>query len=466
LNKQSQIQVPVDWHPRDYQKPLWDKIIGGEVKRACVVWHRRAGKDHEAINMCAVSMFKRPGIYWHILPTYTQGKKAIWNGVDNDGRHFIDYIPKQAIARKRNDDMLIEFNEDVGGAFYQVIGGDNPDRIVGANPVGVVFSEYSLMNPAAWDLIRPVVNANDGWAVFIFTPRGYNHGWKMLQGAKESDRWFTETLDITQTRKHDGTPVVTEEDVLEEIRMGMPEELARQEYYCDFSAPLVGAYYGKELDQAGRDGRISADIKWRKDFPVSTCWDLGIRDTMVIWFYQVIGDWIHWIDYYAAVGEGIEHYAKVLENKPYVYKQHFAPHDVKKRELGTGATILKTAADLGLRFRPVPRTRNIEDDINACRLVIARSRFNPETCEHGLEALRHYRKEWDIKNRVWSARPIHDWTSHPADAFRTGAVAMPRVVLTIPEQARFPDTETWDEALREHDRSVAEERGQSQFRRL
>lgn len=461
------IRVPVDWSPWEHQHKLWNAMMNDGVKRACVVWHRRAGKDHTGINMCAVSMFRRPGIYWHLLPTYTQGQKVIWNGMDNQGRKFIDYIPKEAENRRRNDDMLIEFKPEVGGALYQVIGSDQPDRIVGPNPFGVVFSEYSLMNPLGWNLIRPVLNANDGWALFIFTARGYNHAWRLLQAAKENPaKWFSEVLDITMTRRPDGRPIVTEEDVAEEIAEGMPEELARQEYYCDFSAPLVGAYYGKELEQADRDGRVKADLVWDKRYQVNTCWDLGIRDTMVVWFFQIVDGWIHWIDYEAGVGAGIEHYAKVLDQKPYVYKAHYAPHDVSKREIGTGTSILETAAGLGLRFTPVARTRSVDDDINACRLVIARSRFNSETCAPGIEALRHYRKEWNEKNRVWSAKPVHDWTSHPADAFRTGAVAMPRLAYTVKEPPRYSFDQTFDEVLAEHDRLSAAKRGQSDVRRL
>ena len=462
----AQLEVPVDWRPREYQLGLWDAIVSGKKKRAACVWHRRAGKDHEAINIIAVSMFKRPGVYWHVLPTYAQGQKAIWNGMDNDGRRFIEYIPREAVARHRNDEMRLEIYDELGGAQYQVIGGDQPDRLMGANPVGVVFSEYSLMNPMGWDLVRPILNANDGWAVFIYTPRGYNHGYKLLKAAQESDNWYTEVLDITKTRRHDGKPVVTPEQVEEEVRMGMPEELARQEYYCDFAAPLVGAYYSKEFIAIDRDGRCSADVVWRKDYPVYTSWDLGIRDTMAIWFYQIIDGWVNYIDYEAGVGGGIEEYAKVLEKKPYVYKRHYAPHDAARREIGTGTSIMETAARLGLRFTVVPRTSSVDDDINACRLVLARSRFNSEACAEGIEALRQYRKEYDMSRRVWSVKPVHDWTSHAADSYRTGAVVMPRETYTVKESPRFPGDVTFNEALKEHDRIVEESTGRSRFERL
>jgi len=273
-------------------------------------------------------------------------------------------------------------------------------------------------------------------------------------------------LDITQTQKHDGTPVMTDEMVKEDIRHGMPEELARQEYYCDFSAPLVGAYFGKEMDEADAEERISPDVKWRKEFPVSTCWDLGVRDTMVVWFYQVIDEWVNWIDYHAASGSGIDDFARVLDRKPYVYKTHYAPHDVAKREVGYGKSIMATAADLGIRFSMVPRTKNLDDDINAVRLLLPRSRFNSETCEHGIKALRHYAKKWDNTNKVWSARPDHNWASHPVDAMRTGAVVMPKLVVSIGRAPKFPGNETWDELMSSHDEIVASEGSKSSFKRL
>jgi hypothetical protein len=288
----------------------------------------------------------------------------------------------------------------------------------------------------------------------------------MLKRAKENKTWFTETLDITKTFRHDGKPVITMEQYEEEIAMGMPEELARQEFLCDFSAPLVGAYFGKEMDRAHSEGRISADVKWRKEFPVSTCWDLGVRDTMVVWFYQVIDDWVNWIDYHAASGSGIDDFARLLDRKPYVYKAHYAPHDVAKREVGYGKSIIATAAELGLRFNMVPRTKNLDDDINAVRILLGRSRFNSETCEHGIEALRHYSRKWDRENKVWSLRPEHSWASHPVDAMRTGAVVMPRLVVSLKEPAKFPGNETWNELMDDHDDMVAQRACKREFKRI
>lgn len=435
------IKLPAnDWKPRDYQLGLWNARFVDKKDRACVVWHRRAGKDLTSLNMLIIEAMQRVGIYWHVFPTYAQGKKAIWRGVDSSGRSFLSYIPEELRVRQRDDEMWIELPN---GSMYQVIGGDKIDRIVGPNPVGIIFSEYSLMNPTGWNLIRPILRENKGWANFIYTPRGYNHGWKMFQAAQDNpDKWFSEVLDITMTKRPNGEPVITEADMQEDIDEGMPEELARQEYLCDWSAPLVGAYYGHELDRADREGRV-ADYPHRAEYPVYTCWDLGITDSMVIWFFQIVDGWVQWIDYYASHGAGLEHYAEMLQSRAhdckYVYKDHYAPHDIKAKEIGTGVTRLETAWNLGIKFSIAPFL-NVDDGINAVRMLLKRSKFDKARCDEGLIALRHYRKEWSEKTHTWGAKPVHDWASHPADAMRTGAVCIPSQKVKAAEAPRYQDT--------------------------
>jgi hypothetical protein len=367
--------------------------------------------------------------------------------------------------------MLVEV--DVGGgtkecpsgktSIYQFIGGDQPDRLVGGNPLGIIFSEYSLMNPICWDLSQPILDANDGWAAFIFTPRGFNHAHRLYELAKKEEDWHTSLMDISRTSRPDGVPIVTPEQVKKAIRMGMPEEIARQEYYCDFSAPMTGAYYGKEMDAADRDDRLTK-IRWEREYPVYTWWDLGVRDSMVIWFAQIIGGWVHLIDYISHAGEGIGYYAKELDKKPYVYKTHYAPHDVKQREVGTGKSVLETAASLGLRFTVVPKL-SVENGINAVRLALPKCRFDSEKCVDGISALRQYRKVKDAKSGVWS-KPIHDWSSHPADAFRTGAVMLPNITQSIKRPARYGRDQTWNEIMVEHDRGIAAAVHHGAFTRL
>ena len=402
----AEITVPLDWAPRPYQFPLW-KFLEDGGKRAVAVWHRRAGKDLLSINWCAVSALTRPGLYWHLFPTYNQGRKIAWDGMTRDGRKFIDHFPKEMWEAVNNTEMRLTLKN---GSIYQVVGTDNVDRLVGANPVGVVFSEYSLQDPRAWDYIRPILAENGGWALFIYTARGRNHGYDLLNMAKRNEKWFQQTLTVEDTR------AISSDAVEEERQAGMPEEMIQQEFYCSFDAPLVGSYYGSAMAKLLADGRLTS-LPYEPRLEVHTAWDLGVGDSTAIVFYQKHGQEIRIIDYYENSGEGLAHYAKIVKEKEYVYGEHLAPHDIQVRELGSGKSRLEVARELGIRFRVVPNLR-IDDGIEAVRTTLPKCWFDETKTRHLIESLRQYRKDFDEKNKVFRDKPLHDWTSHPADAFR------------------------------------------------
>jgi hypothetical protein len=401
-----EIQVPDNWRPRDYQLDLWKYLENGG-KRAVAVWHRRAGKDLLSVNWCVTAALKRKGLYWHLLPTYNQGRKIVWDGMTRDGRSFLEHFPKELWANVNNTDMRLELKN---GSIYQVVGTDNVDRLVGSNPVGVVFSEYSLQDPRAWDLVRPILAENGGWAMFIYTARGRNHGYDLFNMANRNERWFCQRLSV------DDTAVLNQEAIDEEREAGMPEELIQQEFYCSFDAPLVGSYYGSLMAKALAEERIK-NVPYEPRLEVHTSWDLGMGDsTAIIWFQQ-FGNEYRIIDYYENQGEGIPHYVKIVREKDYIYGRHIAPHDIKVREMGTGKSRFEVARDLGLRFDICPNIQ-IDDGIEAARSIIPRCYFDEKKCTILVEALRQYRKDYDEKNKVYKNRPLHDWSSHGADAFR------------------------------------------------
>ena len=412
------VKVPCDWTPREYQLPLFQYLESGG-KRAICVWHRRAGKDLTGINWIAVCSIMRPGLYWHLFPTYNQGRKIAWEGMTKAGRKFLDHFPKENISAINNTEMRVTFKT---GSIYQVVGSDNPDRLVGANPVGIILSEYALQDPRAWDYIRPILLENEGWAVFIYTPRGRNHGYTLLNHAKKNPKWFTQVLSVNDTM------AVKEEAIDEERMAGMPEELIQQEFFCSFDAALVGAYYGNHMSHALDTGRIGL-FPYDSQLMVNTAWDLGVGDQTVILFYQMHGLQIRIIDCYSNSGEGLSHYINVLETghrAQYVYGNHYAPHDIKVKDLSTGRTRLETAQSLGLRFRVVPKV-SIEDGIEAVRSIMSRIYWNEDkNTEHLIEAARQYRKEWDDKKRCFNDRTYHDWTSDFMDALRYLALSVKR----------------------------------------
>ena len=229
------VTIPNEWRPRPHQLNLYDNFgHGKKFKRASIVWHRRAGKDSTALNLTARDMFKRVGTYWHLFPQQNQARKAIWNGVDRNGRRILDqFLPPEVRVNTTDDQMFARL---ANGSTWQLAGSDMYDSLVGSNPVGVVFSEWALSNPAAWDFIRPILAENGGWALFITTPRGRNHAYTTHSMALNNPSWLAETLTV------DDTGVITAEDVQAERDAGMSESRVQQEFYCDFSAEVDDAF--------------------------------------------------------------------------------------------------------------------------------------------------------------------------------------------------------------------------------
>ena len=202
----------------------------------------------------------------------------------------------------------------------------------------------------------------------------------------------------------------------------MSEDQYNQEFECSFDAAVVGSYYGKLIEKAENEGRIG-NVQWEPQIPVQTWWDLGIDDSTAIWFAQVLGREIRLIDYYENSGVGLDHYAKVLKDKDYVYGQHMLPHDVQVHELSTGKSRFAFLAGLGIRGTVV-RKHSVEDGINSVRSIIPRCWFDRTKCARGIEALRQYRQDWDDRLKAFKGRPLHDWSSHSSDAFRYGAFSI------------------------------------------
>lgn len=402
-------------------------------KRAVLVWHRRAGKDLTALSwMIYAAVLGRPGTYYYFFPTYNQGRKILWDGMDAQGVPFLARIPDALQAGRNETEMQITIRRPDGKlSIFQVIGTDKMDSIVGTNPIGCVFSEYAIQNPRGWNLVRPILAENGGWAVFAYTPRGKNWGWDLWKVAQSDPTWFASMRTVDQTRRDAegepryGEPVVPPEAIEAERRAGMPEELVQQEFYCSFEGALVGAYYADQIKQIREQGRVRP-LAPDPIYPVDTAWDLGVDDETAIVFTQTRGDWVYWIDYYAKSGYGLEHYADVLRRKAaedgYRYGRHYAPHDIRVRDYSTGNTRLQHAQKLGVYFEVVPKLR-IEDRIQALRRLLVKSVFNSERCEPLLDALAAYRREFDEETQTFKAQPVHDWSSHAADAAGYRAIA-------------------------------------------
>ena len=429
-----QVPVPVAWKPRPYQLPLVQHLMKGGL-RADVAAHRRWGKDEVALNWTAISSLNRVGVYWHLLPEASQGRKAIWDAVNpHTGRKRIDEaFPRGMRASTRDADMKIEFTN---GSVWQVVGSDNYDRLVGSSPVGVVFSEWALAKPDCWTYIRPILAENDGWALFLWTPRGRNHATRAFEARAADPTWFTLKSPATETDVFSPEQLAVERAELIAEAGSEAEGQAKfdTEYLVAFDAAAPGAYYGgalREAEDAGRIGRVPFDPALKVD----TAWDLGIDDYTAIWFFQQVGREVRAIDYFETSGEGLDAIVgKALGGKPYVYGTHHLPHDVMVRELGAGGrSRLETLGGLGVWPISVGTAQGPDERINAARLMIPLTWFDAEKCAVGLDRLGAYRKRWSAATRSFVG-PLHDAASHGADAF--GEFAVNRQGAARPKTAR------------------------------
>jgi len=410
--KGTEITIPYNFKPRDYQIAQYKAMDNG-IKRAIKCWHRRAGKDLCDWNyLIKRAVEDKPGAYWYIFPTLKQGRKALWEGFTKDGMPYLGFIPDQLRKRVNNQEMIIEL---VNGAVIRVVDAI-PDKSVGAGVRGAVFSEYSLMRPSMLEYVEPMLLENNGWAIFNGTPRGENHFYKLLMMAKANPAWFAQVCTI------EDTGVVTLEQI-DALRLeGRPEELIQQEYYCSFNGSILGAYYAKEMADIGRSGRIKT-LEYDASYLVNTAWDIGIGDSTAVWFYQVCNNQVRIIDYFEQSGWGLPKWAEYLKGKPYSYGAHYAPHDMEAREFGTGQSRIDQAKKLGITFKVCPKLR-VEDGISAVRNLLPRCIFSVDRCKEGIDALKQYRAEWDEEKHILSAKPLHDWSSHGADAFRYLALTL------------------------------------------
>ncbi len=414
--------LPNNWKAREYQQPMLNYMLKGGLdrKRGVGVWHRRGGKDSTCLNFAAVASQLRVGTIWHMLPTQAQGRKVIWKGIDKDGRRMIDQAFPEWMRKKKNEsDMSIEMHN---GSIYQVVGSDNFDSLVGSNPIGIIFSEYSIANPLAWDYVSPILNENDGWAFFIYTPRGNNHGKKLFDAANRMDTWFAQTLTIDNTCREDGSPVIRTEHIEEEREMGMSEEKIQQEYYCSWEGGMEGAYFTKELKSL-QDGERFGQYPFDNKKRVQTFWDIGINDQTSIIFTQRGEDGNPVIiDFLVGRNISIAEWIKQLREKPYDYDAHWWPHDGANREQFTGKTKAEQAAELGFYVDICPNLPR-EDGINAARGMIRIARFDKTNTLKLIDGLQGYRKEYDEKLQRFKDKPLHDWASDIADSFRYMAIA-------------------------------------------
>ncbi len=416
------LALPYKFKPRPYQYPFWKAAVEDDVKRIVCVWHRRAGKDKTFFNAMLVQMMKRVGNYAYLFPTFNQGRRAFWEQIDADGFRTLDHaLPVQ--AKRNNTTMTLT---TINGSTFSVLGTDESlDGHRGTNYVGVGLSEFSYQDPGAFSRVfRPILVENGGFAWFNWTPQGRNHAFTMDKVAQENERWFYSKLTVEETKREDGTPVVTEELIDQERAEGVEEEVIQQEYYCSYDASIRGAYYAEQMRTAWAQGRI-ARIPIEETLDVHTFWDLGMDDHNAIWLMQAIGKEVRMVDYYENSGEGMTHYIQWCkdwaEKNNVRFGRHYAPFDMNVREYSSGVSRKDSAAEQGFQFDIAPKL-SIQEGIDRCRRLFSRCYWDAERCSEGISALTDYRKAWDDKLQTYQNKPLHNYASHGADAFRVFGV--------------------------------------------
>ncbi|MET0539175.1 MAG: hypothetical protein ABWY82_17915 [Tardiphaga sp.] len=381
---------------------------------ACIVAHRRAGKTVACVqdlNRAALMNRALRPRYAYLAPFLRQSKAVAWDYLRAAMAPF-----RVEGATAHETELRVDYPH---GGQVRLYGADNPDALRGIYLDGVVLDEYADMDPRVWsEVIRPALADRAGWAVFIGTPRGRNAFFELWRRAQAEPGWFSLMLKASET----GLIPAAE---LELARRDLTDDQYAQEFECSFDAAVVGAYYGKLIARAEAEQRI-ARVPHDPAAPVWTAWDLGIRDATAIWFAQAIGREVRLIDYYEASGVDLGHYVREIVARPYAYAGHVVPHDAQARELGTGKSRLEVLASLGLNNITLAPMHRIEDGINGCRVFIPKCAFDAGKCARGVDALKLYRSEYDETLRVLRPGPLHDWTSHAADAFRYLAMTIDR----------------------------------------
>jgi len=397
--------VTIPYAPRRVFMPFHER-----TKRwACLVAHRRAGKTVAAVNdivRAAVFSKSQNPLYAYIAPYRSQAKAVAWD--------YFKYYARPVTREINESELVLEL---INGAKIRLFGADNADAMRGLGFDGVYMDEYGDFKPSVFgSVIRPAMSDKGAWGVMAGTPKGRNQFWDIYETARRiPDEWFVLRLPASESG-------LLPQSELNAAKAQLSEDQYLQEYECSFEAAILGAFFGTEMRQA--EPRINERVVFTEGYPVHTAWDLGYRDDTAIWWYQVVGGEVRVIDFFAVSGADIRAIAEVVVNKGYQYGKHYLPHDARAKSLQTGRSIVEQLADhLGINHLSVVPNIGVQDGIQAIRQMLPRTWFNSVKCGDGIEALRQYQRQFNEDTRAFMVSPRHDWTSHPADAFRMLAVA-------------------------------------------
>jgi len=450
--------VEIPYKPRKWAIPFHASY----QRWASIVLHRRAGKTTATLNhhqRAALDdqwernrlRFLEPGFttaeleellqhrqYAHILPLLGQAKSVAWEPLKrianvvphakpNESELSIKY-PRSAPKGRVTVGVTGPLNPDANSTTVRLFGADNPDGFRGQPFSGVAYDEYSQQPPNIHgEVVSKALADHLGYGIFEGTIKGKNQLYRTYEASKHDPAWFSLWQDVDRTLATEEGATITAirramADDLDQIAKGlMLQSEYDQEWFLSPSAAIKGAYYGKLLETAIKEGRVRL-VPYDPELPVYDVWDLGKGPRMSVGMFQRFGRQMNMIDFHQGIeSDGLPQVIAALKQRPYVWGKHFAPHDIRSTDIGSGKTRLETAEKLGWRFDIVPEI-GVDNGISAGRLLFPRLWIDEQKCQQFIDAIGQYRQEWDEKRGMFRDTPLHDWTSHPADMFRYAAV--------------------------------------------
>lgn len=405
-------------------KPHQAAVLNDKTRHRGVVMHRRAGKTVMAIFAGLEAQLSCPlpsPRVGYIAPYLKQAKKLAWDYLESvtrgGGKHF----------EINRGDLFTRFVHNDGK--FMLLGADNLEAIRGMYFDLIVVDELADCDPRLWNaVIRPALADRKGRALLMGTPKGRMNMLYDLSLKTDDPSWSFHKYDVTQTDMLDA-------EEIEAARRDMPDALFQQEFMCSFNAALVGAVYGREMNDLQASGRFLR-IPYDPAYPVVTAWDLGYADATAIWYLQLIGSEIRAIEYEEHTLKSLVEIGNHVRRKPYTFDRHYGPHDLHQHELGSGNSRADILSRLGIEFEP-PVNWPLEDGIEATRALIPHLAIDTEYARMGLECLINYEYVFDESARSFKTQPRHNWASHGADAMRMLAVALDKRLHGQPVSKRI-----------------------------
>jgi len=418
------IKLPHLFTPRDYQLEFMRAVFVDGYKHLYWIVHRRAGKSLTALSVLVIAALREPGLYIYLMPQTNQARKVMWQGMGSDSIRFLDRIPPQIIRRINNQEMSVEL---INGSRIVFVGSNNFDGLIGVNSKMILYDEYSLSNPMARELLAPVLLESGGVEIVFGTPRGHNHGYRLYEMAISNPSWYVRKLTIEDTKREDGSPVITQEMLEEEKKGGKSLAILEQEYYCSFEAGSVGAMFVVEMSRAETEGRI-CDFEIRAHVPVNVSWDLGLNDQCARTLFIDNNGTIEVLGYIESNNMGLDGYWKeLLELKEKLgfrkWGYNIFPHDIRNREIGNQArSRLQVVGDMQIPGIMIAPKTPIPDRMEAVRIFIAQSKFHKTNCLKLIRCLKEAMREYDEINQVFKDKIVHNYCSDGVDSYSYGAV--------------------------------------------